>query len=325
MATYRKRGDRWRAEISTQGVRASKTFTTKRQAQLWAKEKELEIEASTGRGIVPDKTVEDAFTRYSNEISVTKKGARWEHIRLKKLASYDIAKLKLATLQAGDIALWRDLRLRENVQPSTVRREMNLLSSVLSVARKEWHWLAHKPSEDVSKPKNSPPRERRISEDEIERTLQALGWQPHEAITQTKHLVAAYMLLALETAMRLGEICGIEENDSDFDAKSVSLEETKNADHRKVPLSKKAISLLKQIFSSSKTVTSDVASKLFARAVRKAEIENLTFHDTRHEAITKLAKKLDVLELARMVGHRDPRSLMIYYNATPAELAEKLD
>ena len=55
-----------------------------------------------------------------------------------------------------------------------------------------------------------------------------------------------------------------------------------------------------------------------------AGLENLTFHDTRHEGLTRLARKLDVLDLARMVGHRDPRSLMIYYNATATEIAGRL-
>jgi len=50
----------------------------------------------------------------------------------------------------------------------------------------------------------------------------------------------------------------------------------------------------------------------------------MTFHDTRHEALTRIARKLDVLDLARMVGHRDARSLMIYYNATAEEIAQRL-
>ncbi len=54
-------------------------------------------------------------------------------------------------------------------------------------------------------------------------------------------------------------------------------------------------------------------------------ITGLTFHDTRHEALTRLARKLDVLDLARMVGHRDPRSLMVYYNAPAEEIARRLD
>ena len=45
----------------------------------------------------------------------------------------------------------------------------------------------------------------------------------------------------------------------------------------------------------------------------------------RHVAITNLAKKLSVLELARCVGHKDLNMLLIYYNAPASDLANKLD
>lgn len=64
---------------------------------------------------------------------------------------------------------------------------------------------------------------------------------------------------------------------------------------------------------------------LFRRARDRAGIMNLHFHDTRHEAITRLAKKLNVLDLARMVGHKDVKQLMVYYNATAEEIAQQLD
>lgn len=56
----------------------------------------------------------------------------------------------------------------------------------------------------------------------------------------------------------------------------------------------------------------------------QSSISGLTFHDSRHEVLTRLARKIDVLDLARMAGHRDPRSLMIYYNATAEEIAGRL-
>jgi integrase len=65
-------------------------------------------------------------------------------------------------------------------------------------------------------------------------------------------------------------------------------------------------------------------SQAFTKAVARAGIINLHFHDTRHAAITALAKKLTVLELARAIGHKDVRSLMTYYNETAENLAEKL-
>ena len=71
-------------------------------------------------------------------------------------------------------------------------------------------------------------------------------------------------------------------------------------------------------------MTSAVASTLFRRARFAAGIHDLTFHDARHEAVSRLAQRLDVLDLARMIGHRDVRSLMVYYNPSAEELADKL-
>jgi len=70
-----------------------------------------------------------------------------------------------------------------------------------------------------------------------------------------------------------------------------------------------------------KTTTVDV---LFRKIRDRAEINNLHFHDTRHEAITRLARKLEVLDLARIVGHKDLKQLMAYYNARPEEIASRL-
>ena len=63
---------------------------------------------------------------------------------------------------------------------------------------------------------------------------------------------------------------------------------------------------------------------LFRKLCAKAGIEGLHFHDSRHTAITRLAKKLTVLELARMVGHKDLNMLLVYYNESAEEIAKKL-
>jgi integrase len=88
---------------------------------------------------------------------------------------------------------------------------------------------------------------------------------------------------------------------------------TKDDDQRKVPLSPYAIDLMHSFLKTDVRVTSGVASTIFRKARDATEIKNLNFHDTRHEAITRLAKRLYVWALARIVGHRDIRSLMIYY------------
>jgi integrase len=63
-----------------------------------------------------------------------------------------------------------------------------------------------------------------------------------------------------------------------------------------------------------------VASQTF----RRATINGCHFHDARSEAVTRLSKKLDVLELARVIGHRDLKSLMLYYSSNPDDIADRL-
>lgn len=72
------------------------------------------------------------------------------------------------------------------------------------------------------------------------------------------------------------------------------------------------------------TASSRTLSTLFRRWVSKTPIQDLVFHDTRHEAITRLAGRLDVLDLAKVVGHRDIKQLLTYYNKSAAELVLQL-
>jgi hypothetical protein len=63
---------------------------------------------------------------------------------------------------------------------------------------------------------------------------------------------------------------------------------------------------------------------LFRKYRRRAQLDTLRFHDARAEAIWRLSKKLDVLQLARMIGHRDIRSLLFYYNESASDTAKLL-
>lgn len=284
---------------------------------------EAEAQHSTATGLITGKTMGDAFTRYMAEVSPTKQGQRWEVVRLTALQSDPLSAVPLLKLSAVHLAQWRDRRLLQ-VSPATVNRELNLLSAVLTRARLEWRWIAANPIGDIRRPTNPPPRDRRISPDEVQKMVQALGFDGR-TVRGKQHELAVAFLLALETALRKGELLGLEW--SRVGERSLKLDETKNGDRREVPLSSRArelLALLPRVGERCFSLSLESADTLFRRACRKAGIVGLHFHDTRHEAITRLATKLTVLELARMVGHRDLKSLMIYYNATPAELADKL-
>ena len=235
----------------------------------------------------------------------------------------------IGSVTTANLAEWRDERLNV-VSAGTVRREMNLLSSVFELARREWQWISENPLKDVRKPPAPKHRDRRVSDDEVDRILLALNYERGAVPGNSSQLVAVAFLLAIETAMRAGELAGLLWADVFLKDQFVRLSDTKNKDSREVPLSKAAVKLFKLLEKRKDGaavfgITSETISTLFRRARINAEIDGLTFHDSRHEALTQLARKLDVLDLARMVGHRDPRSLMIYYNPTASEIAARLD
>lgn len=319
MASIRQRGKRWRAELYKDGKRESQSFRTKAEAVAWAQQREAEL---TGARL-PDKSLAEGLTKYAEEVAPTHKGERWEVLRCMALKRHPMAKRRMAIMTATDLAEYRDERLKK-VSAGTVRREMSFLRSVFDVALKEWRWIRENPLDGVRKPSAPPSRRRRITEDEIDRVTFALGYDGGEPENASQRIAVAF-LFALETAMRSGEITGLTWDK--VSAKSVHLPRTKNGDSREVPLSKRARELLSVLPRDSDVVFNlrpEIRDALFRKARDRAKIADLHFHDTRAEAIWRLSKKLDVMELARMIGHRDLRSLLIYYQTTADELADRL-
>ncbi|MDP5210962.1 site-specific integrase [Microbulbifer sp. 2205BS26-8] len=325
MATIVRRGKTWRAQVRLRGQSASATFDSKRQAQEWAHDIEYQIRQGT-YGKPNAGTFGDLMRRFAEVVSPGRAGARWEQLRINSLLSDPISQILLDELKTQHFAEFRDRRLTA-ISPGSVNREINLLGAVCRYALREWHLLDHHPIRGLERPRNPRPRDRRISEQEVGQICAGLGWQ--EAAPQTRRQEVAWaFLVALETAMRLGEILALNREDLDLEGRYVTVQISKNGDKRHIPLSQRAVELFRMVMDRSGSflqVGRDAASGLFRHARIDAKIEDLRFHDTRHEALTRLARKLDVLDLARMVGHRDPRSLMIYYNATATEIASRLD
>jgi len=332
MATFRKRSNGWRAEICRQGIRDSRTFATKALAVAWATQREADILAGQGRSQA-EVSLRQVLEKYRVEVSPKKAGCRWESLRIAKfIETLEFVDLPLTKIEADKISAWRDRRLQSVAAP-TVTREMNLLSSVFETARREWRWCKHNPVREIKRPGNNRPRDRRVSDGEVQALCAALGYVGEHAPQTQMQEVAYAFLIALETAMRKGEILSLARDDVFLPQRFVRLSMTKNGDARDVPLSRRAVALLAVLMDAARSrgdarlfrVTAGNADTMFRRARKRIGADDLHFHDTRHEATTRLARKLDVLDLARMTGHRDPRSLMVYYNATASEVAGRLD
>lgn len=333
MASIQKTAKGYRAQLYVKGTRDSQVFPTKREAVEWAARRESEIRDSTTKPLGEQHTLRDALRKYAEEVSPTKRGARWEEVRL---AAFEGYKLPLDTpigrVTAQHIADFRDARAASKgrgdakLGAASVLREITLLSSVFQTAKLEWGWVDNNPCRDIRKPAQVKHRERVLQWWEIRRLLRSMGYPRTGKITSTGQAVAMCMLLAIRTGMRAGELCGLTWDKVYADHCHLPL--TKNGLSRDVPLSTMARKILARMKGwddeyvfGLKTASLDA---LFRKYRSRAGLEGFTFHDTRHTAATMLAKKVDVLDLCKICGWTDPKMAMKYYNPHASSIAALL-
>jgi len=332
MASIRKVGDRWRAEVRKRGVYASESFRTKAEATKWALIQEDQIE--DGRvGKVPRKTLRDAFERYEENETTKKRGWRSEAIRIAKFkATIPFIDKALADITADDWATWRDslakgTKDRKPLAPGSIARDLNVIRAMHRVALEEWGWLKVNVLKRVKSPPSPPAKERVMSAAEVTALCEALGYKDGAPVTQSQR-VAVGLLFALETGMRAGEVFGLLAQNVDREARVAHLPLTKNGMARDVPLSRRALELV-DLAGGEETVfvvSARSADALF-RKYRPKALADITFHASRHTAATRLGSsgKLTPFELCRMFGWTDMKMALRYFNATASDIAAKLD
>ena len=330
MATIRKRGSKWEAQIRRKGHRTvSRSFDTQTDANTWARR--IEVGLELGNLELPERSkteikLGDLVERYLAEVTKDKRGREPEEYRLRRFLTHPICSKRVTELKTEDFATYRDQRLRQ-VVPSSVKRELAVIQHMIEVAKSEWGIpLRDNPLSDLRLNVPNDQRDRRLQPGELDRILSAAS------ATRTKHL-SEIILFAIETGMRRGEIVSIRWRDVDLQRRSVRLTQTKNGRPRSIPLSKAAMGLLPVQNGSHEDaearvfpITGNALRLAWERVKKRAGIEDLRFHDLRHEAISRFFEKgLSVPEVASISGHRDLRMLQRYSNARNEVIFAKLD
>lgn len=315
---------RYVARIRRKGQKPmSKTFKRKGDADRWARDIEAEMDKGffVSREEAEGTTLSEAIERYIEEyIKIRLKHAKREIDRANAIKSRDIGKLYLARIRGKEISTFIKEREKEGVSGNTIRLDLALISKLFEVARRDWGMESLvNPTKLVHKPKVGQGRTRRLEEGEEEKLLK-------EAPDQFKPVI----LFALETAMRRSEIASLEWGNVDFKNSSIYLSETKNYEERTVPLSPAAKDILKSfprnIRGSVFGLSADQITGFMRRAVKKAEIENLRFHDLRHEATSRFFENtdLDTMEIKMVTGHKSLQMLSRYSHLRAHKLADRL-
>ena len=324
MATIRKRSGKYHAQIRKTGYQTlTKTFSSLTTAKRWASATEADMERNL-HVVIPDTTLlRELLDRYEEDVSPQHKSHQVEKYRLKTLKRH-LGDQTVSMLSPALICKYRDTRLKA-VSPASLKRELVILSSVLNTAIKEWGInLQNNPVSMVSLPKVGMGRDRRLEQGEEEKLLSASD--------ELKRII----IIALETGMRTGEILNIKRSHTDFVRQTLRIPLTKTDTPRTIPLSSRAIEAIREQLKGSQNVipieetalfsyTARGLSGAFLRLCRKHGLENLHFHDLRHEATSRFFEKgLNPVEVATITGHKDTRMLMRYTHLKAEDLVKRL-
>lgn len=336
MAVFDKRGDyQWRARVRRKGYPAqTKTFDTKAEAEAWARgiEGDMDRSAFVDRSLSERETLQDVIKVHLKKITPMHKGAESEEMRLKKFIreETELCAYAMANLRTEHFEDYRDRRLKI-VKPGTVARELNLLHSVIQHCRRRLSLLEN-PISHVKRPMVRDARFSRLEDGEEEKLLIAMDECRNDFIKPS-------VILALETAMRRSELLSLKWDDVDLSKKTATLHDTKNGEARSVPLSTRAISVFQTLQTArdkkkvvgierDRRVLPISAQSLkcaWERGRKRAGMEHFTFHDLRHEAISRLFERgWDAIKVAAVSGHRNMQSLKRYANFRAEDLAKEL-
>lgn len=321
MANIQKRttsaGVRYRALVRLAGhPTVSRTFHRLTDAKRWVAETEASIRSggSVATGPARRLTLSDAINRYVIEVIPAKRSGACQLVQL-QWWNARLGRLRLSSITPQLLAEQRDVLRTEpgerNLRrsPATVNRYLAAISHCLAVAWKEWGWLEKNPCEGVRRLSEPRGRTRFLSGEECERLLQA-------AKTDANPAIQPFVLLALCTGARKGELLGLRWSDIDFERRRATLQETKNGERRALPLPEPAMSALRDL-ARVRRIDTDLVfpgrdpdkpldiKRPWERIITAAEIRDFRIHDLRHTAASYLAMSgASLVEIAAILGHK---------------------
>ncbi len=328
MATIRKRGNKWQCIVRRDGRTASKSFVKRADAVKWGNT--VEAQADAVGGTLPTRaqteadtvqaiTLADALIAFRDTVVPTHRSSVNETASINAMLRRDgwLTRTNLTELSAAQVSKWRDRRLKQ-VAASTVVRELTLLQGAVGNALDTGTVNV---VQQIKRPRVDDRRERRLQTDEWQRLMQACDRDRNK-------MLRPLLVLAVETAMRRGELLSMEWKHVDLDRCTVLLARTKNGRARTVPLSPTAVDVLHQLPRIDDRVlplSGDCVRQAFERVRERAQVDDIRFHDLRHEAVSRLVERgLSLVEVRQVSGHRTMQMLQRYVHLQVADVVAKL-
>ena len=315
MSTIRKHYRKWQCLVRVKDhPQIIKSFKLREDTKRWGIETELKIRREDA-GITNIKypTFNEIGLRYIDEVSITKKGFVNEQNIIKALFCEAWSAYPINKITPDVVGKFRDRQLK-SITGTSINRKLDVISTIFTTCKKEWGYPAANPVLSIRRPKKSEPRNRRLTDAELNLLIRG---------NHTSEVMRTVMQIMLETGMRLGEVIRISHDH--LKGATLHIPITKTVP-RTIPLTKKGLELIKNANLPFNT-TVDAIGKKFAKLCKKYKIKDAVQHDPRHNSLSDFmrVKNLNVPETMLIAGHKDPRMLLrIYNNLQVKHVAEKL-
>lgn len=328
MATFRKRGTRWQAIVRRGNIKAAQSFDRLTDARAWATAKERQADLGGAMPAAATGTLAEVIDRYDREL--------WPKKRWGKSKANDLTMLSRELGRHPVSGLTKSVLVgyitKLNVAPSTRTQRLSYLRDVLRTARDLWDIPADIAAVDAATAigrqqklmGRSLARTRRPTSDELSQIIAAA-----EARHNTTVDLAAIVRVLSVLPLRIGELVGIQWEDLDAKARTVTLRARKHPDWRVKEASVDVVPLITfagvdtfalvadrpRYLPSPFPYNANSVTAAFARETMRLGIRDLHLHDLRAHSITRLLEAgAPIPQVALISGHRNWRVLQRNYS-----------
>lgn len=309
--------------------RESRTFETHKRAKDWIRDREAELARPgeldrTGR---PEVTLKDAIDRYMSE-SKKRLGRTKEQV-LNAITAMPIAGKRCQDIAAEDIVAFAQ-DLLNGRDPSTVGNYMSHLASVFAVAKPAWNYPLNRQAMDDARvvthrlgvTSKSKERDRRPTLEELDK-LMAHFTTVNDRRPSSIPMVRV-VAFAIFSTRRQEEIVRMNWADYEPENSRVLIRDMKHPGQKEgndtwcdlTPEAMRVIEAMPNMAGQIFPYTNDAISAAFTRACQFLEIEDLRFHDLRHDGVSRLFEIRwqggSIPHVAAVSGHRSWKSLQRY-------------
>lgn len=325
---------KWRVQVRRAGIYRSATFSTKAEARNWATQVESQARHVAASGYAPPPkgaTLADLIDKYTE--TQRREPGRTKVATLAMLRR-TLGNVLLSNLSAAVLRDFIDRRVDEGAGGVTIAADLSFLSAVL-------RWARHSRYLDVPDrlalearaslrlrglETRSEERSREPTDAELAQLFAHWQARPRQRID-----MPTLCRFALATGMRLGEICGLQVEDVDRDARTVVVRDRKDprrkaGNDQTVPLLPEAWAIVAPLLKGRTEgsifgVRAASVSTAFTRACAELGIEDLRAHDLRHRATAQFFRMgLDIPKVALLTGHKTWAMLRRYTTIKPADV-----